>query len=580
MAVQTNVSTNRPLGRVSSRWIYIAIGVAVIINLVMLLAYQHYLAGDFPFQDEIGYVNRLHQLAVTGFPHFLFDRYWNYFTPSYFLIWYGFYKLSHLNIETVRYTGAVVSASVSLLLCVLLFRKAQRFDMLTILVVLSAPFVICSYNYWASYNQSMESVAQPLVFGLSLGLIWIAERFFSAVDSGEKIQRVLSWAALGTLVWVFAAGIYPPPLVIPVTVMLTRWLLLRRVDVAMVVLGALAIALPLTYVMLGEGLRTGWSASNAGFGLRDVLHAVAAAVALSGNALFSPGTALQEVLAWLLGSGLLLGQLACAVYTVRLPLAQRSRFFVPLALMIYNAFVLLEIIGARLHYPGLDFTPRYAIFGLGGPVSLMTWFVLLDSHARWRKVLAIGTLAMTVVGVAVADREQIRQLPYTRAAFARIRSTMMSLQAPPNAAQQAEMFVNPPLAPYVYPDLQFLREERLAMYAVAGSQTVSPSASPPASLKTALLVTNFGPEDVRAKIPFHVEPNGESSMWLRVNQPVEGEVYVVINGARLRAFHHDNVIAVTLPALLYSKPGHYPMNVVAISAGRVTKSNTVEFVVH
>ncbi len=62
--------------------------------------------------------------------------------------------------------------------------------------------------------------------------------------------------------------------------------------------------------------------------------------------------------------------------------------------------------------------------------------------------------------------------------------------------------------------------------------------------------------------------------------PVAPEVQFLRIEECLRAFDHDNVIAVTLPALLYSKPGHYPMNVVAISAGRVTKSNTVEFVVH
>jgi hypothetical protein len=69
-------------------------------------------------------------------------------------------------------------------------------------------------------------------------------------------------------------------------------------------------------------------------------------------------------------------------------------------------------------------------------------------------------------------------------------------------------------------------------------------------------------------------------MWLTVSQPLAGEVYVVINGARMRAFHHDTVVAITVPEQLYSKPGRYPMYVVAINAGSETKSNTVEFVVH
>lgn len=588
MAVQTNASAHHALvDRVSFRWIFVAISVVVIVNLAMLLAYQHYLAGDFPFQDEIGYVNRLHELPVTGFAHYFFDRYWTYYMPSYFLIWFGFYKFTHLNIEAVRYTGAVVSALTSLLLCILLVRKARRFDIFAILVILISPFVVCSYNYWANYNQSMESIAMPLVFGLALGLIWIAERFFRAIDSGESIQRVVSWAVLGTVVWVFAAGIYPPPLVVPLAVTIARLLLWRRIDVSTVILGVLAIALPLTYVLLGEGFSTGFSASRNGFGLSDLLHAAAAAVALSGNALFSPGNAIQEILAWVLGIGLVLGQLACAIYTVRLPAAQRSRFFIPIALMIYNALVLLEVIGTRLHYPGLDFTPRYAIFAIGGPVSLMLWLVLLDDRARWRRALAIGTLAMTVAGVAAADREQIHQLPFVRAAFERVRSTMISLQAPPNAEQQGAMFVNPPMAPYVYPDMQFLRAEHLAMYEAGGAEHLamyeaggSETMASPAPRVNTLLVTGFGPDDIRAKEPFNVRPDGESAMWLRVNQPIEGEVYVVINGARVRAFHHDSVVAIIVPERLYSKPGRYPMYVIAINAGSESKSNTVEFVVH
>jgi hypothetical protein len=581
LAVQTNISTHHAIApdRVSFRWIYIAIGVVVFVNLAMLLAFQHYLAGNFPFQDEIGYVNKLRELPETGFRHYFFDRYWTYYMPSYFLIWYGFYKFVHLNIMAVRYAGALVSALTGLLLSVLLVRKTQHFGFFTILAILVAPFVICSYNFWANYDQSMEALTEPLIFGLVLGLIWIAEEFFKAVDSDEKMRQGASWAVLGTVVWVFAAGIYPPPLVVPLAVAIARLLLRRRIDVATAVLGVLGIALPLLYVLLGQGLKTGFSASNSGFGLNDLLHATTAAVALSGNALFSPGTSLAEVLPWLLGAGLVLGQLACAIYTLRLPSAQRSRFFIPLTLMIYNALVLLEIIASRLNYPGLDFTPRYAIFGLAGPVSLLLWLALLDDRVRWRSALAIGTLAMCVGGVCMADRNQIRQLPYARAAFDRVRSTMMSLQAPPNAEQQAAMFVNPPMAPYVYPDVQFLRAEHLAMYKDGYVATSLPP--PPTGASTgALLVTRFGPNNIRAQTPFNVQATGDSAMWLMVDRPLKGEVYVMVDGTRLPTFHHDNLVTFALPKSKYSKPGSYPMYVISISAGTVSKSNTVEFVVH
>lgn len=178
MAVQTNVSLQRVSATswVPLRWVYIAIAGVVLFNLAMLLAYQYNLAADFPFQDEIGYLNRLVHVRETGLFHYLFDPYWHYYMPTQLGIWYQFYSLAHLNIMAVRYTGAVISALASLLLCVMLYRKSAKINALTLLVILCGPFMICSYNHWASLDQSIEAVVEPLLFALTLALVWIAEK--------------------------------------------------------------------------------------------------------------------------------------------------------------------------------------------------------------------------------------------------------------------------------------------------------------------------------------------------------------------------------------------------------------------
>ncbi len=562
------------------RWLRVAIGVAALLGLAMVFGYQHYLAGDFPFQDEMGYVNRLHHLHELGVGHYLFDPYWTYFMPTYFAIWYGFYKFAHLNIEAIRYTAAVISGATGLLLSVLLYRKAQRVDVLTLIVIFGAPFVVCTYNFWANYLQSMEALAEPLIFGSALGLIWIADKIFNEYDRGSQLKDLWGWAALFLVGWLVASGIYPPPLVLLVAIVATRVLLRRRLDVTTIVTGAIAVAVPLIYVLLGRGFGTKFAASSGGFGIAELFSSVGTFISLTGNALFTPLNAHWEWLTWVLGFALVGLQAGCALYTLRLPAQERSRFFVPFAMMLYNALVLLEILSARLHYPGVGFTPRYAIFALGAPVSLMLWFVMLSERVRWRTLFGAAAIVVCAIGVGVSDRQQFEQLPFTRATFSRIRETMMSLNTTPTPSQQASMFVNPPMLPNVYPDVTFLREQHLAMYSgLSGPISASPPEETVSPASGAITITKFGPI-VHANTPFHVQPNGESALWLLVDHPLTGEIFVVINGTRLRAFHHDTLIAALVPKSLYSKPGTYPMSVVQVDAGSLSKSNTVDFVVH
>src|SRR5579859_3949200 len=119
-------------------WPHILCGFLIALNLVALLCYQHYLHGDFPFQDEWGYVARIQRLPSLGFWHYVFDRHLSYHLPVLLFIWYLFYTLTHLNIEAIRYTGAVIISLDALLLCVMLRRQSPRPGLWTWAVILYA----------------------------------------------------------------------------------------------------------------------------------------------------------------------------------------------------------------------------------------------------------------------------------------------------------------------------------------------------------------------------------------------------------------------------------------------------------
>jgi hypothetical protein len=249
---------------------------------------------------------------------------------------------------------------------------------------------------------------------------------------------------------------------------------------------------------------------------------------------------------------------------------------IPLTLTIYGWLVLLEIIGARLHETGLAFTPRYTWFGLYAPVSILFWSVMLADSFRWKRVFGIFTVVLISFGVMLADAQTVHQLPYVRVALAGVRATFMSLRGHPTRQQQVAMFVNNPLVDYVYPDLQFLQQEHLAMY--EGSEATAPL-KPLPSKPLALTVVGFGPEPVRAGIPFLVQKNGLSAVWVRTNTQTDGDVFIVINGTKLQSFHRDDIVTAFVPAALYKRRGVYPMYVVEASGEKTTRSNSVNFVV-
>jgi len=573
---QTNVSLENgvtAIAGLSRRWIAVAIGSLVLLNFLALSTYQHYIAGDFPFQDEIGYVYRLFQLRDNGFDQYLFTAYGHYYMPTQLFIWYLFYKLTHLNIMAIRYTGAAVSALTALLFCTMLYRRAAARNWLTFSAIAVVPFVICSYNHWATYNQSIESVIEPLVLCLVLTLASFAQKTILAFSDRTNPGIPLVWTAGFVVLWLIAAGAGPTPIILPVAMLVAYILLERKVNVGLFLFGVFAVAAPAVYVIKGQGLHQEMAASPSALGNGLVGNSIEASVALVGNSLYSPHDVAGEKLTLIFGSLIILPLITYVVYALRLPREQRSPFFLPLTLTLFSAFVLVEILGARINSPNVGFTPRYSIVALTAVLSLIAWVVTAVNRSAWRALLGGCSLVVIAVAVAVADAQTVHALPLMKAALARDRETFVSLRGEPNPQQQRIMFINAPLLDDVYPDLLFLQQERLAMYAEADAPPIPPSQA------LQLLIVRHGPVIVRARTPFNVRPSGMSAMWLRLNRPVSGTISVVINGVRVHGFHRDDVVTLEVPPNLYRKAGAYPMYVIENDDGHSTRSDTVLFLV-
>lgn len=93
-------------------------------------------------------------------------------------------------------------------------------------------------------------------------------------------------------------------------------------------------------------------------------------------------------------------------------------------------------------------------------------------------------------------------------------------------------------------------------------------------------ILKFGPSIIKANTGFNVQRNGESALWILMDRDVEGKAYIVINGTRLSGVRRRNVVTVAVPAILYSKPGSYPMYVLEVVGNQTIKSNQVDFIVH
>ena len=86
----------------------------------------------------------------------------------------------------------------------------------------------------------------------------------------------------------------------------------------------------------------------------------------------------------------------------------------------------------------------------------------------------------------------------------------------------------------------------------------------PAAPAGPLEVVDWGPRGTQAGVAFNVQPGGHSGLWLRVNQPLKGQVVLVQFGdAFLEGQVHGTVVTAIVPEEAYAQAGDYEVRVVA-----------------
>ena len=92
-------------------------------------------------------------------------------------------------------------------------------------------------------------------------------------------------------------------------------------------------------------------------------------------------------------------------------------------------------------------------------------------------------------------------------------------------------------------------------------------------------ITAWGPNITQAGVAFNVQPDGSAAFWVNVDQDLDGNAYLSLNGFKLKSSVSGKLITAGVPAVLYAQPGTYPLNVVDVIDGKEVKSNSVNFMV-
>jgi len=96
---------------------------------------------------------------------------------------------------------------------------------------------------------------------------------------------------------------------------------------------------------------------------------------------------------------------------------------------------------------------------------------------------------------------------------------------------------------------------------------------------SSLAITSWGPNTTQAGVAFNVQPDGSAAFWVDVDQELDGNAYISLNGVKLKSNVSGKLITAGVPAALYVQPGTYPLYVVDQIDGKEVKSNSVDFIV-
>lgn len=118
--------------------------------------------------------------------------------------------------------------------------------------------------------------------------------------------------------------------------------------------------------------------------------------------------------------------------------------------------------------------------------------------------------------------------------------------------------------------------QQAAQTETSGKSTETATAALPGNLK----ITSWGPEGTQAGAVFNKQPDGSAALWIRLDQPLTGDVAgVEFNGVLLEGNISGNLVTVGVPTALYAKPGAFKVHVIAREGDKSTQSNDVTFTV-
>jgi hypothetical protein len=95
-----------------------------------------------------------------------------------------------------------------------------------------------------------------------------------------------------------------------------------------------------------------------------------------------------------------------------------------------------------------------------------------------------------------------------------------------------------------------------------------------------LEISGFGPNPVKAGVPFNVQPDQQAALWVRVDQSLDGsDATVYLDGVKLQSYISGNLITAVVPANLYAKAGQYTLHVAGSKGNQSYQSGDVQFIV-
>lgn len=92
-------------------------------------------------------------------------------------------------------------------------------------------------------------------------------------------------------------------------------------------------------------------------------------------------------------------------------------------------------------------------------------------------------------------------------------------------------------------------------------------------------IVNFGPTPVDHGKSFNPQPNGDSAIWVRTENPVDPRDVLVLDGHPLQTTIIGNLLTAAVPLSLIATPGPKPLLVELDSATARAQSPAVSFVV-